>query len=160
MGLAETSTILWRQRELLNLLLFKLDVESMVLTAGKTRWLGAATHEVQLVIEQIQEIELLRSIEVDEVAAALGLPPGPSLSDLIDALDEPWREVYTEHRRALVGIAAEIDAAVRANKELLTSGQRAVQEALRIVSNASGLYGSDGHAVAGGVRTRFVDEAV
>ena len=40
MGLSEVSNILWRQRQLLELLLFKLEEEQLVLKSGSTRWLA------------------------------------------------------------------------------------------------------------------------
>ena len=55
MGLAEVSTVLWTERELLELLLFKLEEEQLVLASGRTRWLAHATREVEMVIEQIRE---------------------------------------------------------------------------------------------------------
>ncbi|ACU36296.1 MULTISPECIES: flagellar export chaperone FlgN [Actinosynnema] len=160
MGLSETSTILWRQRELLTMLLYKLEVESLVLAAGRTRWLGAATREAELVLEQVQRTELLRTIETDELAAELGLRPGASLAELADAVPDSWREVFTEHRKGLVAIAAEIDAITRSNKEQLTAGQRAVNEALRFAGGASGLYRADGSTASGVPMSRLVDEAV
>jgi flagellar biosynthesis/type III secretory pathway chaperone len=160
MSLIETSNILWRQRELLSMLLFKLDAESMILTAGRTRWLGSATYEVEMVLEQVQANELLRATAFDHVAAEFGLPVGASLSDLVAVLDDPWRETFGEHRRALIGLSAEIDAAARSNRELLTSGQRATQEALRVVSGATGLYGPDGALAAVNSGARLIDEAV
>jgi FlgN protein len=161
MNVVETSTILWRQRELLSLLLFKLEVESLVLAAGRTRWLGAATYEVEILLEQVREHEVLRACAVDELALHLGLPPAPSLGQIVDALDEPWRSTFADHRRELISISAEIDAAVRTNRGLLTSGQRAVQEALRTVSGSSDLYRPDGRTVATAhASARLFDEAL
>ncbi|HEU5474201.1 MAG TPA: flagellar protein FlgN [Actinophytocola sp.] len=160
MSLMETSNILWRQRELLSMLLFKLDAESLILTAGRTRWLGSATYEVELVLEQVQANEVFRAAAFDAVAAEYGLPAAASLADLIAVLDEPWRETFAEHRKALVGLAAEIDAAVRANRELLTSGQRAAQQALALVNGATGMYGPDGNLAAASGGARLIDEAV
>ena len=76
MGLAEVSSTLWRQRELLELLLFKLEEEQVLLTSGRTRWLARATREVEVVLEEIRRAELLRAVQVDEVAVELGLEPG------------------------------------------------------------------------------------
>jgi hypothetical protein len=161
MSVVETSTILWRQRELLSMLLFKLDVESLVLSAGRSRWLGASTYEVELVLEQVRENEVLRAMAVDELAGLLGLPPGPSLADLVDALDEPWRSTFVDHRKELISLSAEIDAAVRTNRGLLTSGQRAVQEALHTVTGSSDLYRHDGSTAPAGHRAaRLFDEAI
>lgn len=161
MTVVETSTILWRQRELLSMLLFKLEVESLVLAAGRSRWLGASTYEVELVLEQVRENELLRSLVVDDLADELDLPPAPSLADLAGALDEPWRSTFVDHRRELIAVAAEIDAVVRANRGLLTAGMRAAAEALRTVSGGTDLYGHDGRTSASGHRAaRLVDEAL
>ena len=63
MGLAEVSGILWKERELLELLLFKLEEEQLVLASGRTRWLAHATREVEFVMEQIRTTELLRATE-------------------------------------------------------------------------------------------------
>src|SRR5260370_24300213 len=52
MGLREVSAILWRERHLLELLLFKLDEEQLVLAAGRTRWLPRATPDVEMVLQQ------------------------------------------------------------------------------------------------------------
>jgi len=161
MNVVETSTILWRQRELLSLLLFKLEVESLVLSAGRSRWLGAATYEVEILLEQLREHEVLRACAVDELALHLGLDPGPSLGQIVDALHEPWRATFADHRRELIAISAEIDAAVRTNRGLLASGQRAVQEALRSVDGANDLYRPDGRPVAAvHPSARLFDEAL
>ena len=54
MSLNDFSGVLWRERQLLELLLFKLEEEQLILTSGKTRWLGHATREVESVLEQIR----------------------------------------------------------------------------------------------------------
>jgi hypothetical protein len=138
MGLAETSATIWRQRELLTTLLFKLEVEGLLLAAGRTRWLGAATSEVDLVLGQVRTVEVLRSIEVDALAESLGLPPAPSLAEIVRAIDPPWDEAFAEHRSGLVAIAAEIEAVVRSNRQLLTAGHAAVTSAMRAVAAATG----------------------
>ena len=45
MGLQEVSTTLWQERNLLELLLFKLEEEQLLLAAGRTRWLARATRD-------------------------------------------------------------------------------------------------------------------
>ncbi|CAN5337491.1 hypothetical protein BH23ACT9_BH23ACT9_24210 [soil metagenome] len=42
---SDVSNILWRERQLLELLHFKLEVEQSLLAAGRTRWLSHATRE-------------------------------------------------------------------------------------------------------------------
>ena len=41
----DLSLILWRERELLETMLYKLEVEQLVLSSGRTRWLAHATRE-------------------------------------------------------------------------------------------------------------------
>ena len=108
MGLAEVSTVLWTERELLELLLFKLEEEQLVLASARTRWLAHATREVEMVIEQIRSAELSRAVAVDELAAELGLQPGPSLTALADAAPSPWDEMLRDHRKAFLALTDEI----------------------------------------------------
>ena len=76
MGLNELSGVLWRERQLLELLLFKLEEEQLILTSGRTQWLGHATREVESVLDQIRTAELGRAMEAEEAARQLGLEPG------------------------------------------------------------------------------------
>src|SRR5260370_18274560 len=115
MGLADVASILWRERESLELLLFKLDEEQLVLAAGRTRWLPHATREVEIVLDRIRQTEVLRAVEVDALAAELGLPPNPSLNALADAAGPPWADLRRDHRRAVLALTARITPPAQAN---------------------------------------------
>ena len=52
------SNILWRERNLLELLAFKLEAERLLARAGRTRWLAKADHEVEMVIDELKAVEL------------------------------------------------------------------------------------------------------
>jgi hypothetical protein len=130
MGLREVSAILWRERHLLELLLFKLDEEQLVLAAGRTRWLARATREVEMVLEEIRQTELERAVEVSRVAVDLALPSAASLRQLADAAPSPWQGILVEHRQAFLTLTEEITALVQTNRELLARGQLAVREVL------------------------------
>src|SRR5436309_9375195 len=93
MGLADLSSILWREREMLELLLFKLEEEQLVLAGGRSRWLAHATREVEMVLEQIRNTEVLRAVEVEAVAREVGIGSNPSLSDIADAAGAPWADL-------------------------------------------------------------------
>src|SRR5437870_12508885 len=90
MGLQEVSTTLWQERNLLELLLFKLEEEQLLLASGRTRWLARATREVEVVLERIREAELARSMEVEAIAPSLLLPPGPTMRQLAEHSPPPW----------------------------------------------------------------------
>jgi hypothetical protein len=160
MGLAELSSILWRERDMLELLVFKLEEERLVLSSGRTRWLAHATREVELVLEQIRLTEVLRAAEVAVVGAALGLGTNASLGELADAADEPWCDLFRQHRRTFLELTAEVTALAGENRELLVAGQRAVQETMLVVAGAPQTYGRRGETVAAAPRTRLIDEAM
>jgi hypothetical protein len=160
MGLADLSSILWREREMLELLLFKLEEEQLVLAAGRTRWLAHATREVEMVLDQIRHTEVLRAAEVEAVGAQLGIGPNASLSQLADAVEAPWSDLFRDHRKTFLALAAEISALAESNRDLLSAGQRAVREAMLAVSGSFETYGRRGETVASAPRAQLIDEAM
>src|SRR3954451_3248387 len=128
MGLSEVSNILWQERQLLELLLFKLEEEQLVLASGRPRWLNHATREVEMVLEEIKRGELARSIEVDIIAPSLGLAPAPSLRQLAEAAPAPWSGIFEQHRRAFLEMTQEVLNLAQVNRELLSRGQRATRD--------------------------------
>ena len=165
MGLEEVSAILWRERQLLDLLLFKLEEEQLVLAAGRTRWLNHATREVEVVLEELRHAELARAVEVDRLASELGIEPDPSLRHLIKAVPDPWTSLYEQHRAAFLTVAAEIQALADSNRELLTRGRQATEEALAWLVGASvdpeaGLYSAQGATSPVARRPRLVNEVL
>ena len=130
MGFSEVSSILWRERQLLELLLFKLDQGHLLLAAGRIRWLARATAEVDRVLARIDYGEVARAVEVEAVAADLGLPSGPTLGQLAEAAPEPWKGILADHRRALLTLVGEIAALAEANRDLLSRGYTATLDTL------------------------------
>ena len=130
MGLREVSNILWRERHLLQLLLFKLEEEQLLLAAGRSRWLGQATREVELVLAEIKETELARALAVDAAGGQLDLGPNPSLRGLAEAAPAPWDGVFADHRTAFLAVTEEIVGLARTNRELLARGYQAAREML------------------------------
>jgi len=155
-SLENLSSLLWRERELLELLLYKLEVEQLVLTGGKQHWLAAAAREVEAVLEDIRDAELLRAIAVDAAAADLGLPPAPSLADIAGACTEPWRGIWLDHRDSFTTVTSQITDMAQGNRVLLTAGYQAAQATLLAMSGTSGTYGADG-AVASGRPASMID---
>jgi len=166
MGLAEVSTILWRERELLELLLFKLEEEQLVLTSGRSRWLARATKEVEIVLAEIRRTELTRATAVDDAAAALGLGPNPSLAALADACTEPWSGILRDHRVCFHALTSEIQALAASNRDLITAGKQATEETLRALTALGDArdqvptYSARGASSAGVPRARLINEAL
>jgi hypothetical protein len=161
-GMAELSAVLWRERELLDVLLFKLEEEQLLLAAGRSEWLARATREVEVVLEAIASSELTRAVEVDVVAESLGLPPNSSLGQLSRAAPAPWDELLADHRRCFLELTGRISALAAANRDLITSSRRAVTEALSAIAGPAQppMYGPSGTTVATITGPRFLDEAI
>jgi hypothetical protein len=151
------SQILWRERDLLDALLFKLEMEQLVLGSGRTRWLARAAREVELILELMRETELLRSVAADEAAASIGLTTNPSLRALAEAVDEPWRSILLEHREAFEQVSREVTALAETNRELLTTGLRSARETLLSLEQQAEGYRPDGAAVVAQTSQRLVD---
>ena len=160
MGLADLASILWREREMLELLLFKLEEEQLVLAGGRTRWLAHATREVEAVLEEIRRTEVIRAVEVQAIGASLGLGDSPSLTALADSAPAPWSDLLNQHRKAFLTLTAEVSALAEANRDLLTTGARAVRETMLSVAGSVETYGRRGETVAAAPRTRLIDEAM
>jgi hypothetical protein len=146
MGAHELSTLLWRERELLELLMFKLEEEQLLLTAGKTKWLPFATREVEQVLERLRTAGLERAVEVSTLSREWGTDDGATLRDIIaHAPNDSWREIFQTHLQSLTALTATIAELRDANMQYLRSATRSVQETLASLSPEQGTY--DGHGV-------------
>jgi hypothetical protein len=135
MSLSEVSNILWRERQLLELLVFKLEEEQLVLASGRTRWLSHATREVETILGEIKRVELERAMAAAGAVGELGLSDSPSLRELVAIAPMPWNGIFHEHRRALLTLAQEIEATTKSNREMSQRCQRAAREALAAPGN-------------------------
>jgi len=170
MSLNDLASDLWHLRELLELLLFKLEEEQVLLSSGRTRWVPHATREVELVLDQIRQVEQVRARHTTAVAAALGLPADVSMVNLANRAPAPWGDLLHQHRRAFLTLTAEITAVARANRDLATGGQRAARETMLRVTGAVETYGPQGSGARsygprqgrreGDQRAGLVDEAI
>ena len=150
------SQILWRERDLLDTLLYRLEQEQLLLASGRSRWLMRAAQEVNDVLETIRETEILRSMAADEAAATLGLESNPSLRALAEAVDEPWHSILMDHHDAFTLATREIVSLADANRELITVAYRSARETLLSLGGSSSEgqqgYGADGTAVSAALR--------
>jgi hypothetical protein len=161
MGFSEASSLLWQEREALELLLFKLVTEQLIVSAGQTRWLARANDEVEQVAEQLRTIEVFRAAEVDVLAGQLGRDELRTLAELAEAAPEPWAAIFTEHREALLKLVLQIEQASDVNRALLVAGSRAVRETLLSIADTVDTYdasGAKGRNAFGSTGPAIVDE--
>jgi len=145
MGTHELSASLWRERELLELLVFKLTEEQLLLTSGKARWLQYATQEVEQVMNKLRTAGLARSIEVSSLAEDWGVDENSTLRELtIHSTDDTWRDILTAHLVAMTELTREIQELRDLNVQYLRVAIRSTQEALAQDGSASGTYDAKG----------------
>ena len=160
MGLDELGSALWRQRELLETLLFKLEEEELIVAHGRAKWVGRAVREVELVLENIRKVELARSIEAEQAATDLGLVADASLRDIAEAAPAPWDEIMRNHHAALSDLAAQIATRSHSNQELLEQTLRSTQQALLGLENTAGTYDPKGGAGSRDDVSFLIDEEI
>jgi flagellar biosynthesis/type III secretory pathway chaperone len=130
MSLPDLAAVLWRQRELLERLVYRLECEQLLMAAGRTRFLGLATAEVEGLLDELRLLELQRGAVADDVCVEVGLEPGASLEEIAGSVQPPWTEVLIEHRHALLTVTAELSALAEINRHLMAAGLKAVEQAL------------------------------
>lgn len=155
----ELSRLLWDQRQLIDLLLYKLEVEQLVLAAGRTRWIDQSAREVGAVLDELREVDLIRASCTTAVAGQLGLPPEPTLREICDAAQEPWAEIFRDHLGMLVTSIGNLEELAEANRELLARGLHDTQtflSSLEVDSAAEG-YSRTGSAGTTGPTPTVLD---
>lgn len=162
MALEDLSNVLWRERELLELLLFKLEEEQLLIATGRTRWLPHATREVEVVINEVRSAETVRAMHLDAVVEELGLPQNPSLRELIEAVPQEWRELFSSHRAEFLTLTHQIHEVAKSNRDSLTANQKAAEEALAGLNDDLHTYDPKGRTTPSSnpTRTYLVDEAL
>lgn len=149
MGTNELSMRLWHERELLEMLLFKLDVQQLLLAAGDGRWMHFATREIEQVLDRLRTTGIARVVDAAAVAEQWGLPEGATLRELVaHAPAGAWHDVFDDHLRALTQLAAEIGQLRDGNSQQLRAVLRATQETI------AGLGADTGEYTTAGARAR------
>ena len=131
------STLLWREQELLDLLLFKAEEKQYLILTGKTRWLARIAHEIEVVLDQLRTLEVERAAATEAHRRAARHRRQPLAAP---AGGEGARPVGGPARQAPRGAAGPRHRAaqpVRANRELIEGGLSAIGEALLTVRTPS-----------------------
>ena len=159
MGPEDLTSILWRERELLELLVFKLEEEHLILTSGKTRGLDNATREVSHVAQRLRATSLERTAVAAAVASTWGLADDAGLLDLADgAPDGPWQEILADHHRSMMVTVEQIRGLRDSNLQFLRAGLRSTQDTAANLATEPGTYDHRGHTSQDAV-SRLLDQS-
>jgi hypothetical protein len=107
-GFTTLSSTLWRLREVLDQLLFKVFQTQLVVRSGEVKWLARTTRELDAALHESRHVEILRAVETVGLADRLGVPPELTAAQLIRLAGPPWDMIFEEHRDALVALTGDI----------------------------------------------------
>lgn len=125
------STVLERECELLDGLLFKLIETQLILRSGDTRFLARATREVERARNRARELDLVRATTVACVT------PGITLRALAQSAAEPWPGILRDHHHELTSLVSEIEVAAHQNATEARRGLDALRTEPAMVSSLS-----------------------
>jgi len=144
--LGDLSRMLWEQRELIELLEYRLEVQQLLTIAGRADRLPLAIADLEALMERIRMSEDVRLGVVAECAVLLGLGVRSSLRDLSGVAPEPWNFVLQDHQTALLQLVASTEELAATNRELAAKGiadsRRAFEHIGDVPVTAYGRHGS------------------
>lgn len=160
MGASELSALLWQERELLDVLEFRLEAEQALLAAGKTRWIQRASDEIASITAQLRKLNLVRDVEVAQLAEEWGIEGElPSLRQIIAAAPElVWHDIFSAHLAALLASVDRIGLLRDANDHMLRAAIRATHDTLVGPAETAPTYTARGDAAAPRVSARLIDK--
>ena len=145
MSVNELSAVLWRERELLELLTFKLEEEQLLLAAGRSRWVSHASREVEQVLERLRSTGLERAASSAAVAEEWGVDPAAPLRDVVAAAPNgPWGEILAAHLTAMVELTSQIGALRDENDRFLRTAAQSTEETLAGTVTDAATYDASG----------------
>jgi len=124
------STVLFRERHLLELLLFKLEEEDLLLEAGRTRWLTHASREVETVLDELAKVELARAAALAAAGPEIGVGDAVTLAEVVEAAPAPWDGIFAEHQQVLQRLSAQVLQMAASNRAQLRQGYEVIRTAL------------------------------
>jgi len=161
---AALSNLLWRERGLLESLLFKLDEQHLLFVAGRSEWISRANDEIEVVLRHIGASELRRAMAFDDAAQALGVPLNPSLREFASSSPEPWSSLFLEHLLAFTTLAGRIQVLSDMNREMASAAQQATDAILASIHGSAGgsstTYARTGRTEASLRQAAFLDEEI
>ena len=158
MGANELSALLWRERELLELLIFKLQEEQLLLQGGKSRWLQYATREVEQVLTLVREAGLGRTGEVAALPTQWGTSEDATLSELAaHSPAGPWGEIFASHLKAMGDLTVQIRELQGTNERYIRAAVRSTQETLSTLNVNPRTYDASGATAAPETVARIFD---
>ena len=114
-------------------LCFKFEVQALVLTGGRQKWLGQATSELEGAVAALQASDRRLRDSLATAACAIGLSPESTMREVAGAAAEPWNYILTQQRAELIDSVEQVTKLSVTNRRLLAAGQSATRAALALL---------------------------
>jgi hypothetical protein len=124
---AEVSATLWGQREAMELLVFRLTEQQVLLDAGYAQWLPQLDADVRVALQDFRLGEVDRSAAAAALAMSHGLAPTSALHQLAQIAPSPWSALLNDHHAALVALSGQLHTVARQGGEQLESYLEALE---------------------------------
>jgi hypothetical protein len=115
-GMEAVGTILEREGDALEVLLFKLIETNLLIEANEARFLPRATREVERARNRARELDLLRAATVAQTS------PTATLRELAASAPGPWPAILRDHHEVLSRLVSEIEVVAHLNARLAQEG--------------------------------------
>jgi hypothetical protein len=144
--LPELSRVLWQQRDLIERLEYRLEVQQLIMVSGRSDRLPTAVGEVEAAIAEIKRLEEQRLRIVGDVARALGLPATATITQLRNVVAAPWDVVLSDHHTAFLKLVASTEQLSTRNRDLAHHGLGEARAAVAHMGGAAAprTYGKRG----------------
>lgn len=121
---------LGQQVSALRHLCFKFEIQEVILTSGRHKWLDETTAELERAVASLHESDRALREALERAAVAVGLSPESTVREVAAAVPEPWSYVLEEHRRGMQELLERVGQLSRANRQLLARGHAATVAAM------------------------------
>jgi hypothetical protein len=144
--LPELSRVLWQQRDLIERLEYRLEVQQLIMVSGRSDRLPTAVGEVEAAIAEIRKVEDQRLRVVGDVSRALGLPATATITQIRNTVPAPWDAVLDDHHTSFLRLVASTEELAARNKELAHHGLGEARAAVAHMGGAAAprTYGKKG----------------
>ena len=157
--LPELSQVLWQQRDLIERLEYRLEVQQLIMVSARTDRLPTAVGEVESAIDDIRVVEERRLGVVRELARALRLAETATITEIRAVVEPPWDYVLTDHHTAFLRLVASTDELTSRNRELAHQGLGDARAAFaHLGGTASQTYGKKGDRTSLSLPPTLVDQ--
>jgi hypothetical protein len=148
--LPELSRVLWQQRDLIERLEYRLEVQQLIMVSGRSDRLPTAVGEVEAAISEIRKVEEHRLTIVGDVARAHGLPTHATITQIRNVVAPPWDTVLSDHHTSVLRLVASTEELAARNREL---AQHGLAEARTAVAHMGGAVAPRTYGKTGGQST-------